>query len=830
MSLSINETETVIKKIIPYLCRRGYEPSKDFDYEVKVNIKAESRIGFIDILVNYKKKPAFLIEAKRLNKPLTQKDRQQVLDYAGSLPEKVGFVVLTNGSEIQCINVATQKNIMWDGIATGLIPTKNQLDKVIPLLRKDPMECRIFLKDDKGIPFKPGLPLRQLNRLFYKCHSTIRKIEKNEESAFADFSKLLFLKLLEEKYETEEDFKLEYTYRFHELAARPDNEADQVKDAILMMRDRIVAKTPYGEVLQDPIKLKNPRTFQAIVRDLAKVSFQDCSLDSKGAAFEYFVRATLKGKKLGQYFTPRELVQAMLHLVGREKITNKVSFDGEMKVLDPSCGTGGFLVFLMQDAIKKVKNDLAKRKITNEQADRIITALKEKVFYGSDANEGVACSAKMNMIIAGDGHTNIQHEDSLSSAATNWNTKIPDCDLILTNPPFGTSEKASMIGNDAEQYPIKTSKGQLLFLQKMVLSTKSGGEICTVIDEGVLNNDNASELRKWMMQQCKIISIVKLPDETFKPNKINVRSSLLYMEKRKQPDLNLEDQYDITFSEFTSLGYTGAGDKVRGFDLDGFLQDIEEKVLDTKLGSPRSGSFWRAFDISSSDVATDSTCRLDYKYWDVDTIKKIQHLKNSGMRAINEINLLPTARGKSPSADHYVDEQEGYALVVKAGSNISKYGQLIHNESSDWIEKDIYEELVEAKSRAIIQKYDVLLSSTGDGTLGKACVFDKDFPAIADGHVTIIRLDKKQYDPYYVADYLRLGFGKVQIERLYTGSTGLIELTPDQVKSIVIEDAGNLESQKKLSKELRIKESAFLSKIDKAEQDLTIAREQFFTL
>lgn len=92
MSLSINETETVIKKIIPYLCRRGYEPSKDFDYEVKVNIKTESRIGFIDILVNYKKKPAFLIEAKRLNKPLTQKDRQQVLDYADSLPVKVGLI------------------------------------------------------------------------------------------------------------------------------------------------------------------------------------------------------------------------------------------------------------------------------------------------------------------------------------------------------------------------------------------------------------------------------------------------------------------------------------------------------------------------------------------------------------------------------------------------------------------------------------------------------------------------------------------------------------------------------------------------------------------
>lgn len=826
MLQSINETETVIKKIIPYLQRRGYEPTKDFEYEVKVKIKAESRIGFIDIVVNHNKKPAFLIEAKRLNKPLTQKDRKQVLDYAESLNTKVGFVVLTNGSEIQCINVATKKNVMWDGVTTGLIPTKNQLDKVIPLLKKDPMECIIRLTDDKGIPFKPGLPLRQINRLFYKCHSTIRKIEKNEENAFSDFSKLLFLKLLEEKYETETDFKLEYTYRFHELAARPDEEADQVKDAVLMMIDRIVAKTPYGEVLKDPIKLKHPKTFQSIIRDLAKVSFQDCSLDSKGAAFEYFVRATLKGKKLGQYFTPRELVQAMLHLVGREKIINKVSFDGEMKVLDPSCGTGGFLVFLMQDAIKKVQRDLAKRKINNEQADRIIKALKEKVFYGSDANEGVACSAKMNMIIAGDGHTNIQHEDSLSFDAKNWNTENPDCDLILTNPPFGTSEKASMTGKDAEQFPIRTSKGQLLFLQKMILSTKVGGEICTVIDEGVLNNDNVSDLRKWMMQQCKIIAVVRLPDETFKPNKINVRSSLLYMERRKQPDMNLEEEYDITFCEFGSLGYTGAGDKVRNFDFNNFLTEVENKVLDTTLGSPRHGEFWRAFDISSSDIGIDKTYRLDYKYWNIDIITKIQELIQRGVKTVDDINQIPTSRGKSPSADYYVDEQEGYALVVKAGSNISKFGQLINGVYSDWIEKDIYEEFLEA-DKAIIKKYDILLSSTGDGTLGKACVFEKNFPAVADGHVTIIRVDRKLYDPYYVADYLRLGFGQIQIERLYTGSTGLIELAPEHVKSIVIENAGNLVKQQQLSKDLRKKERAYLVSVDKAQQNLSLARDLF---
>lgn len=249
----------------------------------------------------------------------------------------------------------------------------------------------------------------------------------------------------------------------------------------------IVDRTPYGDVLEDKILLKNPKTFHYIVKELAAVSFCDCSLDSKGAAFEYFVRATLKGKKLGQYFTPRELVQTMLAIVGQRKIVNAVISGTGIKILDPACGTGGFLVFLMQDSLKQITDMHDARDITKKTFDNAKRAIKEEIFFGSDANEGVAASAKMNMIIAGDGHTNIQHEDSLAKTAINWSVDTPDCDLILTNPPFGTSETDSLSSNDWAQFDIRSGKGQHLFLQKMVLSLKPGsGEFCTVIDEGVL--------------------------------------------------------------------------------------------------------------------------------------------------------------------------------------------------------------------------------------------------------------------------------------------------------------------------------------------------------
>lgn len=832
MSSIRTETETVIKKILPYLERRGYDLQKDIDFETATQTLDRYTKGYIDLLIFANKKtPAFLIEAKRISKTLTTKDRDQAINYARTKEVNVPFVVVTNGKDIHCYNTKNKIRILWDGKRSDKIPSKAQLDKVLRALKTNPDEVCIGISNDESLPFRQGLALRQLNALFAKGHNTIRKIEKDEEYAFADFSKLLFLKLLEEKDDLEEDFKLPYTYRFHELAEYPNKNADQVKTAVESMIGNIIRHTTYGEVLKDPIKLENPKTYLNLVKDLASVSFCDCSVDSKGAAFEYYVRATLKGKKLGQYFTPRELVQVMMVLVGQNKIINSVLSNSTIKVLDPACGTGGFLVFLMQDSIEKLQKKLSGREITKETFDNAVKKIKETVFFGSDANKGVAASAKMNMIIAGDGHTNIQHEDSLSLDATNWNIKEANCNLIMTNPPFGTSEGDSLTSSDSEQYDVSSSKGQYLFLQKMIKCTVAGGEICTVIDEGVLNTDSGKEVRKFILQNCKIKAIVNLPSDTFKPNKINVKSSLLYLEKKAEEDIDLEDNYLITICKLDSLGYYGSGEKIRSFETSKFLKQIEEDLLDTSKGNKRSGYYWNSFDIQSSKVCSDPYHRFDYKYWDVSVCDKIQELANAGCPTIEEINTIETRRGKSPSPDSYVDESEGFALVLKSGSSISKFGTLIY-EDSDWIEKSLYDEFFEKSTtddsyNNLVTKGDVLLASTGEGTLGKCCVYELDVPAIADGHITIFRVDAKKIDPYYLADYLRNGFGNTQVNRLFTGSTGQIELTPEQANSIFIDIRGELKTlkeQRNLSNKMRTLESRYHQQIKEAEELLNAAK------
>jgi type I restriction enzyme M protein len=353
----------------------------------------------------------------------------------------------------------------------------------------------------------------------------------------------------------------------------------------------------------------------------------------------------------------------------------------------------------------------------------------------------------------------------------------------------------------------------------MVLASKPHGEICTVIDEGVLNTETVGALRRWLFEKCHVLAVIRLPKETFAPNKINVRSSVLYLRRREHDDIDGEDNYAISFCSLDSLGYDGEGERQRGFDDARLIDEVVQSLLDHRLGNERHGYHWHAFDVDSRTVLGDGTCRLDYKYWSPAVRQRSDAMRTHGSPTIT--GLLTARRGKSPSADTYVDQQDGYALVVKAG-NVSKYGDLIAR--GDYIERNIYDEIPTAH----IKEGDILLASTGDGTLGKCCVYRSDAPAVADQHVTIIRGDQNKIWPEYLCDYLRAGFGARQIERLYTGSTGQIELTLRHVNDIVLDLSLTIAEQKHVSKELRKQENDYLAVVEQAESSLREARRQFF--
>lgn len=766
-----SESETVIKRILPYLARRGYDIDKDLSFEDSVEISGTSRKGFIDVLVTCgRANPVFLIEAKRDGTKIAAKHREQAIEYGESIG--VLLVGVTNGRAFELLNTSTGKPLMLNNSAIDRIPTrKDLLSEVIRQLKADPAATRIYLPEDHGLPFKPGLPLSKLNHLIKQCHNLIRKIEHNEEHAFSDFSKFMFLRLLEEKWDQEQE-EPPYSWTFHELAALPSGKGDRIRDAIKSMISTISKKTPYGSVLSDPIHLKQDASYQKIVQQIASVSFSDCDLDSKGAAFEYFVRATLKGKKLGQYFTPRPLVKLMLGLGRWEQILHQLSAGESFKVLDPACGTAGFLVLAMNRCISELDARLKSKTIHKTLYDKLKKRVKEDVFYGIDAHDGVACSAKMNMIIAGDGYNNIRCADSPNEAklipaySTSNGKQCSDgkAHLILTNPPFGTSESESLTEESARLYEVQSTKGQSLFLQLMMRSAHADSLIVSVIDEGVLNTASYAELRREILKKCRVEHVLELPEETFKPNKINVKASVLVLRRREESDEDFSDDYPISFVSVKSLGYEGSGNETRDFDLAKLIKEVTE-IDAAKLPSSdeESGYNWSAFSIRSKAIAAEKSARLDVRFWRPSVRTIVERLsKTKGVQSIKDLNTIETRRGKSPPLAEYVSASEGYAIVVKSGSNISKTGELIPD--GDYIESAVYQDYV--ARNMILADGDVLLASTGDGTIGKCCVYrnkgtdGNTKPAIPEGHVTVIRVNKRAVYPEYLCDYLRKGFGR----------------------------------------------------------------------
>lgn len=828
---SMTETETVIKRIIPYLKRRGYDIDNDMEFESKTDDDGISR-GYIDILIEIDGRKCFIIEAKKISKTLNAKDKAQALRYAKAVG--VPFAVLTNGINIYCYNSNTKNRMTFDGKYVDKIPKRVEMPNVMNLFKKKPKLEDFSLDDSLSLPYRHGISQRQLNSLFEKCHGIIRKIEKYEQDAFEDFSKILFLKLLEEKAENESGrpnaFKLPYTYRFYELAKKDKKNADQVKDAIEKMIDDIKKITKYSEVLGNGVGLKHANTYYALVKELDTISFSDCSTDVKGSAFEYYVRATLKGKKLGQYFTPRNLVRIMYSILGEEKVYDMLKSKKEnekFKILDPACGTAGFLVYMLQRNLTILDDDYASNRLTYERYTEILKRIKELTFYGSDANEAVAAAAKMNMIIAGDGQTNIRYEDSLKNTSQNWHgtkdekTCISDIDIIMTNPPFGTSESDSLSDDDISQYNMTLKKGQVLFIEKMIWSTKPGGEILTVIDQGIINTDSNIPLRQLILQECQIKAIVELPIETFKPNKINVKASLLYLRRKTKQEIMEDKDYYFYLVKLNTLGFDKMGKDLRGFNLQSMIDDITNNLFKNKNPFYKDiQNRWCFNYMKVSEITADPSIRFDYKFLEPETRKLIDALYAKSNTRLKDINTIPTMRGKSPNADQYVDECDGFAIVIKAG-NITKYGTINMSES-DWVEKSTYDEYEASPNHLslIAEKGDVLVASTGEGTLGKTAVYDKKKPAIVDGHVTIVRVDPNIIDPYYLAAYLRRGAGALQITRAYTGATGLIELTTDMLDSVVIDMLdGNLECQKKLARQLENLEklsARYLKKADEA--------------
>ena len=432
-----------------------------------------------------------------------------------------------------------------------------------------------------------------LIRTLEKCHDTLWQGGRLEPTtAFNELSKILFVKIRDEKQARRKGAPYDFQIKTHE---RPKSVADRIKGLYQG------AKAQDPQVFTEDIRVDDSRLF-SVVNHLQGINLNATELDVKGVAFERFLGSYFKGD-MGQYFTPREVVEFMVKMVAPHH---------EENVLDPACGSGGFLLhamdYILEQASEFYPEDPRKHYIHWHD-------FAEKRLFGIEVNDSIARVAKMNMIVHDDGHSNVIGSDALVNFDILYNQhrdfKKETFDLILTNPPFGAvikKEESPYLDNYNLGKGKISQKTEILFLERCFDFLKWGtGELAIILPDGILNNSSLQYVRDYIEQHFQILAVVSLPQTAFSHYGAGVKPSILFLRKFSEAEYSLYQAHIHRITESNEAVYAprvkelederksvierGCAAQVEVTDLyrlrfHEILANID--VLEQRLGKPRT--------------------------------------------------------------------------------------------------------------------------------------------------------------------------------------------------------------------------------------------------
>jgi type I restriction enzyme M protein len=454
-----------------------------------------------------------------------------------------------------------------------------------------------------------------LIKVFKRSHDYIYGNEGRKKDAFWQLLNLIFCKLYDEKRrficaEKGESYRRKFWVGVKEQNTEEGRK--EVADRIKGLFEELKSDSVFSEVFDgnEAIGLTD-KGLAFISGELAKYSFLDASVDVKGMAYETIVSNTLK-QEAGQFFTPRNIIKAMVEML------NPTETD---RILDPCCGSGGFLVMALDHVRKQIASDmfpdldgpLLAEKFNSFEVNEKIKTYAERSIFGFDFDPDLKKAARMNMVMAGDGHANIFHVNSL--AYPNWEhpeeiekinasiskslSEMKDLDnaygsdarekfdMVFTNPPFGAKVKVEQ--EIASQYHLSkySDAPEVLFIEACYNFLKPGGKMAIVLPDGILGNPNTLPVREWILDKYKILASVDLAVEAFLPQ-VGVQASLLFLQKKTEVERQLAqdsaEDYDVFMAIAEKLGKDRRGNPIYLRDEDGaeMLFDVETKYLNYK--------------------------------------------------------------------------------------------------------------------------------------------------------------------------------------------------------------------------------------------------------
>lgn len=461
-----------------------------------------------DYILYKEDKLAGIIEAKRGGESL-DKALKQATEYADMLEAPLVFA--SNGAYVETYHLTQKQPLFING---------EKVDRLIKY--KEAVEF-INLGKNEIYTFPPEFikSKEDLICIFKKVNNLLRKANIFAGyDRISEFSSILFLKLISEQ-EGEKSY-------WNSIKKQDD-------DFLLSYLNGTVIKAledKYNGGVFSEINLKKASVMRQIINIVDPLVLSDIKTDIKGDAFEYFLKNMNQADNdLGQYFTPRHIVKAMVHLI-----------DPKFKetIYDPFCGTGGFLI--------EAFNHIKENSIIKTEEDRKI--LRENTLFGRDATK-VSTIAKKNMILHGDGHSNIEEKDSLEYPIEK------KMSAILTNIPFSLKD---VDYTDSYYNGLGKKNGDAICVLHCLDALEEGGRMAVIVPEGFLFKKELKEIRKFLLLQANLELIVSLPQGVFLPY-TGVKTDILYFTNAHKPEVR--------------EGYYYFEVKNDGFTLDAHRRKIE---------------------------------------------------------------------------------------------------------------------------------------------------------------------------------------------------------------------------------------------------------------
>ena len=443
--------------------------------------------------------------------------------------------------------------------------------------------------------------------VFRTCHNHIYANDGlQKQPAFFELLKVIFCKIEDER-------RFPLPLEFYTTSAERSN-----PDGQLTVQKRISAifkrvKKQYQKIFDpnDEIKL-SPRSLAYVVSELQRYSLLNTDIDYKGKAYEEIVGSNLRGDR-GEFFTPRNIMRMVV-----EMIAPKI----DERVLDSSCGTGGFLVTAMtyvMEQLKKQFSDAFDAKYEDWNADQVsqyrnrVSDMAASNYFGFDLNPDLVKATKMNMVMNNDGSGNILRTNSLlpphewtqefrTSLAAGLQVEAEELrdhhsigyfHVIVTNPPFGSKipikDESILKQYDlAHIWECDKNSGlwtmtkrlqsfvppEILFIERCTQFLKPGGRMGIVLPDSILGSPGLGYIREWLVKNHRIIASIDLHADTFQPHN-GTQTSVLILQKKTQAEKDYEKRsgvaadYNVFMAMVEKVGHDKRGNPTFKRDKEG---------------------------------------------------------------------------------------------------------------------------------------------------------------------------------------------------------------------------------------------------------------------